>query len=617
MRLTMLLAGGLSGFRSAGPRRKGLAPLIVAGALTALAALVAVTTAASAQVLPAAPAPPAPPVPAAEGRRLVEEKAGTLATRDGLRLKLVTDLGNVHISTNGSGQVSYRVRLETDSREPEAQNLLRQYALAAHTSPAGVELTGQAPWHNFRGRLWVNYEVSMPRTYNLDVLTQAGNVETQDIDGRVTLVTSGGNITAGRVGGPEAAGTRLETQGGHISVEEVNGELRAFTAGGHINAANVQGDAVLRSGGGHIRAGTIRGTAQLETRGGNISVQRAGADVTATTDGGQIDFGEGAGSIRARTGGGGIRILRVAGPTQLVTSGGSIFLTKVQGAVRASTAAGTITAWFTPEGNLFGASQLESRQGDIAVYLPRELPVTIEATIEMADEHRIDADPSFPLKVSYLDSGAGGRAVRGECALNGGGQVLRLKTVAGNIRLKFSDTEPQIRLNQQQMEQLRRRLELQQRLFEHLRQHGQQLQAQIEQQVEHIEKQLQQAEGRERQAGRLEDWARKLEEIWWGGLRVNADKQQQKLVHSVRPVYPDAAKQAGIEGTVRLKAIIAKDGTVQDLKVLSGDPALVNAAAEAVRQWRYQPTLLEGKPVSVVTTVTVEFRLNSKPPDEL
>lgn len=609
-RAMMLAARGLSRFRSAGPMRTGLAALIAAGAFPALAALVAVTTAASAQVPPAAPAPPTPPVPAAEGLRLVEEKTGTLATRDGLRLKLVTDLGNVHISAKGSGQVSYRVRLETDSREPEAQNLLRQYVLTARTSPAGVELTGQAPWHNSRGRFWVNYEVSVPRNYNLEVLTQAGNVETQDIDGHVSLVTSGGNITAGRVGGPEAAGARLETQGGHITVEEVNGELRAFTAGGHISAANVQGDALLRSGGGHIRAGTIRGTAQLETGGGNISVQRAGADVTATTDGGQIDLGEAAGSIRARNGSGGIRILRVVGPTQLETSGGSIFLTKVQGAVHASTAAGAITAWLTPAGKLFEASQLESGQGDIAVYLPRELPVTIEATIEMADDHRIDADPSFPLKLSYLDSSAGGRAVRGECALNGGGQVLRLKTVAGDIRLKFSDTEPQIHLNQQQMEQLRRRLELQQqRLLEHLRQHEQQLQAQIEQQVQHIEKQLRQAEGRERQAGRLEEWARKLEEIWRGSLRADADRQQQKLVHSVRPVYPDAAKQAGIEGTVRLKAIIAKDGTVQDLKVLSGDPALVNAAVEAVRQWRYQPTLLEGKPVSVITTVTVEFRL--------
>jgi protein TonB len=69
------------------------------------------------------------------------------------------------------------------------------------------------------------------------------------------------------------------------------------------------------------------------------------------------------------------------------------------------------------------------------------------------------------------------------------------------------------------------------------------------------------------------------------------------------------ARQAGVEGTVRLKAIIARDGSVQALKVISGEPVLANAAVEAVRKWRYRPTVMEGKPVAVVTTVTVEFQL--------
>ena len=426
---------------------------------------------------------------------------------------------------------------------------------------------------------------------------------------------------ASRAGGPGAAGARLETQGGHITVQDVNGELRASTAGGHINAANVAGDAVLRSGGGHIRAGTIRGTARLETGGGNISVQRTGSEVVATTGGGQVDIGEAAGSIRARTGGGGIRVARVAGPTQLETGGGSIFLTQVQVALRASTGAGSITAWFagneptevsgTPKvrkpGRLVGTSQLESGQGDIIVYLPRELAVTIEATIEMASDFRIQADPSLALKLSYQNAGPGGRTVRGECAVNGGGEVLRLKTVAGNIYLRLADTGEQIRLKQQQMEQLRRRMELQQQRFlEQQYRQEQQIEAQTQKQVQKVEERARESE---REFSRLEELQRKLEEIWLGGVRVDAETQQRKLVHSVRPVYPRAAKQAGIQGTVRLKAVIAKDGTVQGLKVLEGDPVLVEAAAEAVRQWRYQPTLVDGKPVSVVTTVTVEFRL--------
>ncbi len=563
--------------------------------------------------------PPRPNTPG-EGPRIAEEKTRTLSTREGLRLRLVTDLGDVRILTQKTEQVSYRVRIETDSRDPDAKSLLRQYALAARSNPTGVQLTGQMPSRPFHGRVWVRFEVSVPRNYTLDVLTQAGNIETQDVDGRVSLVTWGGNITAGRLGGPEAAGARLETQGGHITVQDVNGELRATTAGGHISVASVRGAATLRTGGGHIRVGTIQGAAQLETGGGNISVQRTNESVTVVTSGGQIDFGEAAGSIRARTGGGGIRILRVAGSTQLASGDGSIYLTRVEGAVRASTGAGSITAWFTPEvpaesagkpkvRKLSAGSQLVSGQGDIVVYLPRELAVTIQATIEMAAEHRIEADPSLPLKVTY--PGASSGTLRGDCAMNGGGEILRLSTSAGNIRLKLADSDAQMRLHQQ-MEQLRRRLELQQqRLLERQRRKGQTLQPAEPQGVQEAEPEEEKSapQRAEREFSRIEDWGRKLREMWLGGVPVDAETQQKKLVSSVRPVYPTAARQAGMEGTVRLKAIIARDGSVQAIKVLSGELVLVNAAVDAVCQWRYQPTVIDGQPVNVVTTLAVEFRL--------
>jgi protein TonB len=76
-------------------------------------------------------------------------------------------------------------------------------------------------------------------------------------------------------------------------------------------------------------------------------------------------------------------------------------------------------------------------------------------------------------------------------------------------------------------------------------------------------------------------------------------------------VYPPLARQARIQGTVRLQAIIAKDGTIQSLEVVSGHPLLVQSALDAVRQWRYQPTLLNGEPVEVSTTVDVIFTLSS------
>lgn len=576
--------------------------------------------AAAALILPAAwaqepaPAPArraarAPQAAAAEVPRLTEQRNGTLPTRDGQRLRLTTDLGNVHILTGATGQVTYTVRIETDSREPDAERLLKQYSLSVRGTPVGVVMTGQAPSHEFRGRLWINYEVSVPREYNVDVVTQAGNLEIQDLDGRATLITSGGNITAGRLGGKQVAGARLETQGGHITVRNVAGELRATTAGGHITAANVEGDAILHSGGGHIRAGVVGGVAQLDTGGGNISIQRAGGSLSATTTGGQVELGEAAGAIRARTGGGVIRVLRVAGPTTLETGGGSILLTRVQSAVHALTAVGTITAWFTLDGKLGAPSQLESRQGDIVVYLPRGLPITIEATIDMAGEHRIEAEPSFPMKVSYSNTPEGGRALRGECTLNGGGEVLKLRAVAGNIRLKFADTDAQMEFNRKQMEQLKRRLEFQQqRMTDQI--YRQQMQIQVDVKRHMVDPAFKQKTVEAaREASRMEAFGRKFELLWRGALYIDENSQQKRLASTVRPAYPDVARQAGLEGTVRLRIYVGEDGAVRDVKVLSGDRTLADAAVQAVRQWRYEPMLVDDKPVSVITNVTVEFRL--------
>ena len=82
------------------------------------------------------------------------------------------------------------------------------------------------------------------------------------------------------------------------------------------------------------------------------------------------------------------------------------------------------------------------------------------------------------------------------------------------------------------------------------------------------------------------------------------------LIKRVNPEYPKKARKQHVEGTVRLDATIAKDGSVQNLEVLSGDPLLVDAALKAVRQWRYRPTLVDGQPREVSTTIDIIFALN-------
>jgi protein TonB len=93
-------------------------------------------------------------------------------------------------------------------------------------------------------------------------------------------------------------------------------------------------------------------------------------------------------------------------------------------------------------------------------------------------------------------------------------------------------------------------------------------------------------------------------------IKVGGNVQQARLVRQPRPVYPPLAKQARIQGVVKLSAIISKDGTVQHLEVISGHPLLVPSALEAVKQWVYQPTLLNGEPVEVVTQIDVNFTLS-------
>jgi protein TonB len=92
-------------------------------------------------------------------------------------------------------------------------------------------------------------------------------------------------------------------------------------------------------------------------------------------------------------------------------------------------------------------------------------------------------------------------------------------------------------------------------------------------------------------------------------IRVGGNVQAASLVRKVEPIYPPIAKTAHISGTVVLHAIIGKDGSVQNLEYVSGPPLLMKNAMDAIKQWRYKPTMLNGEPVEVDTTISVVFSL--------
>ena len=544
------------------------------------------------------------------------DRSGTLQTRDGLTLHLTADLGSVRVVALEPGAppvVRYTAHIETDARAPLAQSLLDHYSLTAKTTASGVEIVGASPPQSGRNganaQFYVQFEVAVPASYSLDVNTGVGDIETQDIAGTASLISGGGNIRTGRIGFTEFRNAaqnhpnaKLSTEGGHIQVQDVTGNLDAFTAGGHIVAGNISGDAVLRSGGGHIRAGQIGGRAQLETDGGNITLKQAGSFVSVRTGGGQIDFGEVRGSVRAQTGGGGIRIITVSGPMEVESNGGSICLTRVAGAVQAATAGGTIQAWINPDAgssggkvSLPGASQLSSGAGDINVFLPRNLAVNIDALVESGGLGRIDADPALFLNIQPMGN-HGGSSVRATGSLNGGGEVLKLRTTVGKIRLQFLDADTGLRdsLIREQRERIDRK---------------------HESDILPVKATAPNPKAEEPPAPGetsdwLESWMDRLEIALMGGLREDSSDFFKRLLAAPHPAYPDIAKRAHIQGVVILQVKVKTDGSIEVQKILQGEPVLADAAIDAVKRWRANPAVINGTRIETISTVTFDFELH-------
>jgi len=550
-------------------------------------------------------------------------RSGVLETKDGLTLRLTADLGSVNVTQLEPGAppvVRYTVHVETDAHGSLATQLLNNYSLKTGTSSTGVEIASALfpqTAHYANAQFWVQLEIVVPRNYNVEVNTGAGDITTGDIGGTAFLKTQGGNISAGgigRVGLREVSrarpAARLETEGGHIKVLDVAGDLSAFTAGGHINAGKITGDASLRSGGGHIRAGKIGGRADLETAGGNIAVGQAENFVNVRTGGGQIDFGEVRGSVRAQTGGGGIHVMYVSGPMEVESSGGSICVTGASGAVQAATSGGSITAWINPAapaGNgpvrLEGPSQLASGTGDIIVYLPRNLAANIDALVANGTEQHIEADAALHLMKQAPLNGVG--PVHAVGVLNGGGALLKLRTTAGKIHLQYIDSQVALResLMREQAERLNKRLTEAGLAPVSFPPSMWPAPALANPQPQPQPDQLNNS------GDWLENWITSLELTFRGSVTQDPDDFLKRVMYRPAPFYPALAQRAGVHGFVTLQGKLKNDGSVEVRKVLEGEPVLADAAIDAVKRWRAKPARLHGKPCEVISTVKFDFQL--------
>jgi TonB family protein len=287
---------------------------------------------------------------------------------------------------------------------------------------------------------------------------------------------------------------------------------------------------------------------------------------------------------------------------EVESSAGSICLTRVAGTVRAATAGGTITAWISPDApssdatvHLPGLSQLSSGNGDIVVFLPRNLAADIDAVVESGGERHIEADPALALKIQNSVNGP----LHALASLNGGGPPLKLRTTAGKIKLQFLDSEVGLRqsLIQQQRERLMERLN-----------GGSWTPAAFEKMQPMVA-----APAPEEATDRgdwIDRWLNSLEETFLGAVREDPDELQRHLIAAPTPGYPEIARRAGVQGVVRLQVRVSKEGRIEVDKVLSGSPTLADAAICAVKQWRVRPFSSAGRPIDVISTVTFNFQLH-------
>jgi DUF4097 and DUF4098 domain-containing protein YvlB len=356
--------------------------------------------------------------------------------REGARLLLRADSGSVDIHPTPGDRVHCTITLTAyTSDQAAARRLFDRFQLTARSVEAGgVYLTSESPGGGRHGpSLRVRFQVTVPQHFNLDVETQGGDIAVDaPLEGDAKLTTAGGDV---RVAGLTGTG-RIETAGGGITLGSM-GTVVARTAGGSIRTNDVKGDALLETSGGEIVTGTVGGALRAETAGGDVVVGGATGQVQARTAGGQIQIGPTGGSVRAETAGGSIRLHGARGHVVAETAGGSIDLLELGSAARATTAAGRILAEFNCTKKSFGPSQLETSMGDVFVYLPTNVPLTIDAAIETAAGREIHSD--FPLNIQGNNEELVPTTLRGRGTLNGGGEILKIRTVAGNIEIRKID----------------------------------------------------------------------------------------------------------------------------------------------------------------------------------
>lgn len=364
-----------------------------------------------------------------EGNAWVEEISGTMPASRTVRVN--TDSGSVSVQGGAQHDITYTVRKKVFAySEDAARKVFERFRVVAARRAEAAVLEGTWDGGNAR-KFSADFALQVPRELDLlKVNTDGGSLSVSNIGGKVAAESGGGSVKLSDIAGPISA----ETGGGSVEVSNATNDLDLRTGGGAISITSSKGPVKASTGGGGIMVGAASQGVDAQTGGGSIEIKTCGADMHAQTGGGNIDVGDVGGRAVMSTGGGSIRLASAKGTVTVSTGAGTVELWKLMQGARVESGAGGITAEFLGGGST--DSLLQTSVGDVVVYLSPQSKFTVRAAIQMANGHSISAKDFPALKITSEGGDWGPRNIYAEGNLNGGGPVLKIRTMSGNIEFR-------------------------------------------------------------------------------------------------------------------------------------------------------------------------------------
>lgn len=280
----------------------------------------------------------------------------------------------------------------------------------------------------------LRFTINVPVDFNARIQTTGGNVvERYTLKGNFNVETKGGNVTVDEINGK----VDITSGGGNIRGEKIDGDVMISTGGGNVTLKTTTGNAEVRSGGGNLRLDNVGKGLKLDTGGGNVNVGDVGGEAEVRSGGGNMNVGKVTQKLTVSTGGGTVGVKGASGAIGVRTGGGKVSMEDITGTIAVKTGGGDVSVELIPSGK--GNSTIVSGGGDIRLYVPENSKASIEATLRLqhgsASEwkrYKIKSD----FKSDKYEEDKDEESVFATYTLNGGGDKIELETTNGNIDIR-------------------------------------------------------------------------------------------------------------------------------------------------------------------------------------